>query len=182
MSFVYKFEDYCLDSDRRELRRGADLVTVEPQVFDLLEYLIRNRDRIVGKDDLIAGVWNGRIVSDSTLSSRITATRQAIGDNGEQQRLIRTISRKGFRFVGVVSHAQETRDESIAKSALSAGYVAALPKSEVVPLPLPDKPSIAVLPFANLSGDPKQEYFVANTALVGGLRSASNDFNWSRAI
>jgi TolB-like protein len=176
MSFVYKFEDYCLDSDRRELRRGADLVTVEPQVFDLLEYLIRNRDRIVGKDDLIAGVWNGRIVSDSTLSSRITATRQAIGDNGEQQRLIRTISRKGFRFVGVVSHTQETRDESIAKSALSAGYVSALPKSEVVPLPLPDKPSIAVLPFANLSGDPKQEYFV--DGVIEEVITALSQFRW----
>ena len=164
---AYKFEDYCLDAERRELRRGAHLVAVEPQVFDLLEYLIRNRDRIVGKDDLIEGVWNGRIVSDSTLSSRITATRQAIGDDGEQQRLIRTIPRKGFRFVGDVGQTQETRDTS-AKSGSSKAYV--------VPPSLPDKPSIAVLPFANLSGESGQEYFV--DGIIEEVITALSQFRW----
>ena len=164
---AYKFEDYYLDSDRRELRRGAHRVTVEPQVFDLLEYLIRNRDRIVCKDDLIEGVWNGRIVSDSTLSSRITATRHAIGDDGERQRLIRTIPRKGFRFVGDVDQTQETRDSS-AKSGPSAAYV--------VPPSLPDKPSIAVLPFANLSGEPGQDYFV--DGIIEEVITALSQFRW----
>ncbi|MCC6947401.1 MAG: response regulator [Bradyrhizobiaceae bacterium] len=99
---IYEFENFRLDADRRELRRGAELVALEPQVFDVLEYLIRNRERIVSKNDLIADVWDGRIVSDSTLSSRITAVRHAIGDSGEAQRLLRTVSRKGFRFVGEV--------------------------------------------------------------------------------
>ena len=112
---IYTFEGFSLDADRRELWRGTDLITVEPQVFDLLEYLIRNRERIVSKDDLIADVWEGRIVSDSTLSSRITAVRQAVGDSGDQQRLIRTVFRKGFRFVGAVHEKPTLRDGDSAK-------------------------------------------------------------------
>lgn len=99
---VYVFEGYSLDPDRRELRRGTDLVAVEPQVFDILQLLISERERVVSKDDLIAAVWGGRIVSESTLSSRITAARHAVGDSGEKQRLIRTIARRGLRFVGEV--------------------------------------------------------------------------------
>ena len=91
-----------LDTDRRELRRGSEPIAVEPQVFDLLVYLVQNRDRVVSKDDLIASVWGGRIVSDSTLTSRINAARKAVGDSGEDQKLIRTIARKGLRFVGAV--------------------------------------------------------------------------------
>jgi DNA-binding winged helix-turn-helix (wHTH) protein/pimeloyl-ACP methyl ester carboxylesterase len=102
----FLFGDYALDLERRELRRGADLVEVEPQVFDLLAYLVENRDRVASKDDLLAAVWHGRIVSESTLTSRITAARQAIGDSGEQQRFIRTVSRRGFRFVGEVREQQ----------------------------------------------------------------------------
>jgi DNA-binding winged helix-turn-helix (wHTH) protein/pimeloyl-ACP methyl ester carboxylesterase len=98
----FLFGDYVLDLERRELRRGGDLVQVEPQVFDLLAYLVEHRDRVASKDDLLAAVWHGRIVSESTLTSRITAARHAIGDSGEQQRFIRTVSRRGFRFVGEV--------------------------------------------------------------------------------
>ena len=95
---IYNFENYSLDVDRQELRRGADLVAADPQVFDLLLYLVRNRERVVSKDDLIEHVWKGRIVSDSTLTSRITTVRQAISDSGNDQRLIRTIARKGIRL------------------------------------------------------------------------------------
>src|SRR5262249_50363376 len=98
----FLFGDYALDLERRELRRGAELVEVEPQVFDLLAYLVENRDRVASKDDLLAAVWRGRIVSESTLTSRITAARHAIGDSGDQQRFIRTLSRRGFRFGGEV--------------------------------------------------------------------------------
>ena len=98
----FLFAGHKLDTDRRELRRGDDVVAVEPQVFDLLVYLVQNRDRVVSKDDLIAAVWRNRIVSDSTLTSRINAARKAVGDSGEGQRLIRTIARKGLRFVGTV--------------------------------------------------------------------------------
>jgi DNA-binding winged helix-turn-helix (wHTH) protein/pimeloyl-ACP methyl ester carboxylesterase len=98
----FAFENQALDVDRRELRRGSELIAIEPQVFDLLVYLLRNRDRVVSKDDLIAGVWGGRIVSESTLDSRINAVRKAVGDSGERQRLVRTVARKGIRFVGDV--------------------------------------------------------------------------------
>jgi pimeloyl-ACP methyl ester carboxylesterase/DNA-binding winged helix-turn-helix (wHTH) protein len=99
----FRFENHLLDVDRRELRRGTELIEVEPRVFDLLLYLVQNRDRVVTKDDLIAGVWGGRIVSDSTLTSRINAARRALGDNGDEQRLIRTVVRRGIRFVGDVN-------------------------------------------------------------------------------
>jgi pimeloyl-ACP methyl ester carboxylesterase/DNA-binding winged helix-turn-helix (wHTH) protein len=105
----FAFNDLRLDVGRRELWRGAELVAIEPQVFDLLVYLIESRDRVVSKDDIIASVWGGRIVSESTLSSRITAVRKAIGDSGEQQALIRTISRKGIRFVGTVLESDASK-------------------------------------------------------------------------
>ncbi|TPL06156.1 transcriptional regulator [Mesorhizobium sp. B2-4-14] len=142
----YLFEDFALDGDRRELRRGNELVPVEPQVFDLLQYLIRNRERVVSKDDLVDAVWQGRIVSDATLASRVNAARSALQDNGEQQRLVRTILRRGFRFVGTV------REE--------AGAEAAAPVEKPKPdLGIPARPSIAVLPFVNMSGDADQDYF-----------------------
>ena len=102
----YLFEDFALDTDWRELRRGADLVPTTPQVLDLLDYLIRHRERVVSKDDLISAVWNGRIVSDAALTTRLNAARAAIGDDGDKQRLIKTLPRKGFRFVGAVHEGQ----------------------------------------------------------------------------
>jgi len=143
---LYSFDNFLVDTERRELRRDGQTRAVEPQVFDLLEYLIRNRDRVVSRDDLLAGVWNGRIVSESTLASRINAARNAIGDNGEDQRLIRTILRKGVRFVGTVREADAERSTR-----------AATPSSNA--LALPERPSIAVLAFANLSSDAEQDYF-----------------------
>ena len=147
---LYFFDEYALDTDRRELRRGEGLLPVEPKVFDLLTHLIGRRDRVVSKDDLIAGVWMGRIVSDSALTSCINAARVAIGDSGESQRLIKTLRRKGVRFVGTVRE-----ENSPAGLALPGGPLAS-PRPALV---LPDKPSVAVLPFTNMSGDPDQEYF-----------------------
>jgi len=136
---LFWFEDYVLDTDRRDLRRGSARLSIQPQVFDLLVFLVRNRDRVVSKDDLLASVWGGRIVSESTLASRINAARRIIGDNGEQQRLIRTIIGKGVRFVG---KAREQKDAD------QSGAPPVLPRL-----------SIVVLPFANLSNDPEQEAF-----------------------
>ena len=144
----FLFENYTLDTDRRELLCGAERIAVEPQVLDLLIHLLENRDRVVSKDDLIASVWGGRVVSDSTLTSRINAARKAVGDSGVKQKLIRTIARKGLRYVG---------DVHIRPMGLK-------PQPEIhepsrAALPLPDRPAIAVLPFLNMSGDPEQEYF-----------------------
>jgi class 3 adenylate cyclase len=118
---IYAFEEYLLDAYRRELRRGAALIAAEPQTFDLLLYLIQNRERVVSKDDLMAAVWSGRIVSESTLSSQINAVRHAIGDDGERQILVRTLPRKGFRFVGEVR-------EQCARERFSGGEVADTPQ------------------------------------------------------
>jgi TolB-like protein len=137
----FRFEEFALDPDRRELLRGTTSLAMEPQVFDLLLYLVRNRDHVVSRDDLLASVWQGRIVSESALSTRINAVRVALGDNGEAQRLIRTLPRKGLRFVGTVQEEPAPRE---------AGTAA--------PHQPPDIPSIAVLAFANLSADPEQDY------------------------
>jgi DNA-binding winged helix-turn-helix (wHTH) protein/class 3 adenylate cyclase/predicted ATPase len=113
---LYLFEDYVFDTDQRELRRGPRLISLQPQVFDLLEYLIRNRERVVTKDDLFGAIWGGRIVSESALTTRINAARTAIGDNGEDQRLIRTLPRKGLRFVGMVREGEHKPVENLAEA------------------------------------------------------------------
>ena len=115
----YLFEDYALDTERRELRRGDAPVAVEPKVFDLLAYVIENRGRVVSRDDLIAHVWEGRIVSESALARCINGARSAIGDSGEAQRLIKTFQRKGLRFVGAVREEQPPSG-SAAKQPLTA--------------------------------------------------------------
>jgi len=164
---LYSFETYTLDTDRRELRRATDLIAVEPQVFDLLEYLIRSRDRVVSRDDLIGSIWGGRIVSESALSTRINAARTAVGDCGAEQRLIKTFPRKGVRFLGAVREYQKSTDRSFTEFLPLEGPQAQLgvpqPAETITAgephLPSPDKPSIAVLPFSSLSPDPDQEYF-----------------------
>jgi pimeloyl-ACP methyl ester carboxylesterase/DNA-binding winged helix-turn-helix (wHTH) protein len=141
----FLFENHVLDTDRRELWRGSEPVAVEPQVFDLLLYLVRNRDRVVSKDDLIAAVWGGRIVSDSTLDSRINAARKAVGDNGGQQRLIRTIARKGVRFVCAVDEPKAAESKpAVVKAAVSAQPpVTASPQHDIHFCTAPDGVRIA---------------------------------------
>jgi len=135
---LFLFEDYALDTDRRELHHRSTLISIEPQVFDVLEYLIRNRDRVVSKDELLASVWRGRIVSDSTLASRINAARRAIGDDGERQRLIRTTIGRGLRFTataieGVAQAAVTTREMAEASERFETALVS--PKSNKTQLP-----------------------------------------------
>ncbi|HWP26137.1 MAG TPA: winged helix-turn-helix domain-containing tetratricopeptide repeat protein [Xanthobacteraceae bacterium] len=173
---IYRFENFVLDVGRRELLNGTTLVAVEPQVFDLISYLVQNRERVVSKDDLIEHVWNGRVVSESTLTSRITSARQALGDDGENQRLIRTVSRKGLRFVAEVREgegpAQAAKPEAVGPS-----FDPVPPVSHGTLLPrLPDKPSIAVLPFTNMSGDPEQEYF--SDGITEDIITALSRLHW----
>ena len=151
---ILQFLDYEIDINRRRLTRAETLVHVEPQVFDLLVYLVQNRDRVVSKDDLFATVWEGRIVSDSTLTSRINAVRKAVGDSGKEQKLIGTIARKGFRFLGEV-RAPAAPDPT------SAGGRPPTETSEHSrsTRPLTERPAIAVLPFTNMSGEAEQDYF-----------------------
>ena len=126
MSVQFIFSDHRLDTQRRELHRGSEPVAVEPQVFDLLAYLVENRDRVVSKDDIITAVWGGRIVSDSTLNSRINAARKAISDSGKTQRLIRTSSRKGFRFIGAVDEPDRANKPAVSEDASLTDRVPAL--------------------------------------------------------
>lgn len=143
------FAGHEVDLRRQELRRNGVRVHVEPQVFDLLLHLVRNRDRVVSKDELLDVVWNGRIVSEAALSSRINAARKALGDDGERQALIRTIHKRGFRFMGEVTELadEETPD---APAATPAEPPRADPSR---------RPSVVVLPFANLSSEPDTDYF-----------------------
>jgi TolB-like protein len=167
----FLFGGHTLDTDRRELRRNSGPVAVEPQVFDLLVYLVQNRDRVVSKNDLIASVWGGRAVSDSTLTSRINAARKAVGDNGEDQKLIRTIPRKGLRFVGAV------RAQPSGEAARPGGTP--LDNSPWQPRPgvaLRNRPAIAVLPFTNMSGDPEQEYF--SDGITEDIITALSKLRW----
>lgn len=143
---IYRFDDCVFDCERRELRRSGFLQALEPQVFDLLEYLIRHRHRVVAKDDLLKAVWSGRIVSDAAIDTRISAARQAVGDNGAEQRLIRTLRTKGFRFIGIVREDVPRAARRIVEGNGNRTFPA-------------DHPTIAVVPFANLNGDPDQQKF-----------------------
>jgi TolB-like protein/Flp pilus assembly protein TadD len=141
----YSFEDYVLDSDRLELRRGEKLVSLEPRVFDLLAYVVRNRERVVTKDDMIKAIWNGRIVSESTLTSCINGVRSAVGDDGDRQRLIKTLPRKGIRFVG------DVREEQAHGGQIASRATPASDQGE--------KPAVAVLPFEAIGSDVELESF-----------------------
>jgi TolB-like protein len=164
----FVFGECVLDTGRRELSRGSEPVAVGPQVFDLLIHLIENRDRVVSKDELFDVIWRGRTISESTLTSHVNFARRAIGDNGEEQRLIRTISRKGFRFVGDVREAPSLGAE---KSKVAEAGPSHLNITSLGALALPDQPSVAVLPFLNLSGDPDQDYFADGVVedIIGAL-------------
>jgi TolB-like protein len=167
----FLFEGHVLDTATRELRRGFESVAVEPQVLDLLVYLVENRDRVVSKDDLIASVWGGRIVSDAALTSRVYAARKAVGDSGRDQKLIRTISRKGLRFVGQL----DTPPSEQIRLPARAVTVAARSLERRVAI-VHDRPVIAVLPFTNMSDDPEQEYF--SDGISEDLITALSKLRW----
>lgn len=131
----------------------------------MLLYLIRNRERVVSKGDLISAIWGGRVISDAALATRLNAARAAIGDDGDQQRLIKTLQRKGFRFIGGVREIDGPHEDNGASPSAQAAL--SLPG-------FPDKPSIAVLPFENLSGDQEQEYFA--DGLVDDITTALSRF------
>ena len=136
---IYRFGSFTFDTDGFVLASGPQPLSVEPQVFSLIQFLIENRDRVVTKDELFENIWDGRIVSDAALASRINSARRALGDDGKTQAVIRTFPRRGFRFI-----AEIVGDEGRSGDGQSQSL---------------NRPSIAVLAFNNLSGDTEQEYF-----------------------
>ena len=170
---ILTFDGHVLDLERRELRRGALFIKLEPQVFDLLTYLVRHRDRVVGKDELIEAVWCGRIVSDAALTTRINAVRRAVGDNGIAQRLIRTLRRKGFRFIGEVSEAGATQ-QPFEPEALSPTEIGVLDPV------FAEKASVAVIPFFIFGGGLGERSFA--DGLTEDVVTALSRFRWLRVI
>ncbi len=174
MQFV--FEDYVLDQERRELTLRGQVVAIGPQVFDLLLELVTNRDRVVSKNDLLKAVWGSRIVSESTITSHINAVRKAIGDTGEEQRLVRTVARKGYRFVGEIRASAVGVAQQPDRPGIGENTPVEPKETSPSTLVLPDKPSITVLPFQNLSGDPEQEYFA--DGVVEDIIAALSRIRW----
>ena len=172
-NLVWSFDGHVLDLDRRELRRAGALIKVEPQVFDLLVYLVRHRDRVVSQEELLQVVWRGRIVSDSALTTRINAARRAINDNGKAQRLIRTLRRKGIRFVGEVGEMANMATTAVSQP--PAGAQVRLFTAASV-----GRPSIAVLPFVAL-GSQLDERRLA-IGLVEDIVVALSRFRWLSVV
>ncbi|HKF30573.1 MAG TPA: winged helix-turn-helix domain-containing protein [Candidatus Binataceae bacterium] len=171
----FRFADFEIDVARHELRRGGAIVRIEPQVFDVLVHLIRNRDRIVSRNELVDAIWLGRIVSEATLSSRISAARRALGDSGNDQSLIRTLHKRGFRFVGDVD------DDSFAPAVIgtekgispqNAAHDAAKHMATHEPLPLTGEPLTAVPSFDNMARGSDQKYFAHSLATAVAPRPA----------
>ncbi len=156
------FADYEMDLRRQELRRAGQVVHTEPQVFDLLLLLVRNRDRVVSKDELFGTIWNGRIVSEAALSSRINAARKAIGDDGDRQTLIRTIHKRGFRFVGEVRETATVASVPAGESGTAPRQLAHQPAAAAADPPAAEapvrKPALAVMPFEDLGPDAGNQY------------------------
>lgn len=148
----YEFDDFTLDTDCFELSKAGTVVHSEPQVIELLALLVENSDRMVSKDEINKVVWKGRLVSEAALSSRIKSARQILGDDGKSQRYIRTIHKKGFRFVGVVK-GQVQEQEALRQPALNQESTQAGPSVRRI-----EKPKVAVLPFLNLTTETEQEY------------------------
>ncbi len=167
---IYRFDDFELDTEKRELRFRGELRPIEPQVFDLLNFLIDRRDSIVSRDQIYEALWPRRIVSDSLLGSRVNAARRAINDDGVRQRFIRTLRRNGIRFVGAVT-------EEISKSELPVSSPAAASR---IALTVSDSPSIVVVPFIRI-GDANVCPSVA-AELADEVGFALHRIDWLRVI
>jgi len=125
-------------------------VEIEPKVFDLLCYLVKNRDRLVTRDELFENLWRGQVVSDTSLSNQVKAARRAIGDDGRKQAMIKTIHGRGYRFLKTVNALEQKPEAQLSQDQAAAEPAAIDSNAE---------PSIAVLPFVNMSGDPDQDFF-----------------------
>ncbi len=164
---IYRFENFELDIDRYELRENGVPVAIQPQVFSLLALLVSNSDRMISKEEMIEKIWNGRIISEAAISSRVKSVRQALGDDGKAQRFIRTVHGRGFRFVGELDTAKEAARENLDEIS---------PSTDMTGESAVSRPAIAVLPFLNLSGDADQEYF--SDAITQDIITNLSKYRW----
>lgn len=155
---IFCFGDWQLDTGLYELRHQGRPKKVEPQVFDLLHCLLRHHDRVVSRDEIVADVWEGRAVSEATISTCLKGVRQAIGDDGHAQSLVQTVRGRGFRFVGEVIEVPSTRSSTEASRARLNRAGIEPPAPSAPARSATDRPTLAVLPFANL-GEHVDEYF-----------------------
>jgi TolB-like protein len=164
---TWTFGDFRLDPDRFQLSRGGQPVRLEPQVLSMLIHLVRNRDRMVTKDEIVAAVWQGQAVSDASISSRIRSVRQAVGDDGARQAVIRTVHGRGFRFVA----------EAAALPPVHAASERAVPQSPDHP---GGRPSIAVMPFQPLGKSP--DLAIMGDAIPHEIIEALSRLRWLAVI
>ena len=142
---IYRFNEFEIDTQNYQLRHNGKAVEIEPKVYDLLCYLVANRDRLITRDELFDKIWAGQVVSDTSLSNQVKAARKAIGDSGNVQSSIKTVHGRGYQFISATEEmVAQAKDQATLETAV---------------LDLPEKPSIAVLPFTNMNGDPGQDYF-----------------------
>jgi DNA-binding winged helix-turn-helix (wHTH) protein/tetratricopeptide (TPR) repeat protein len=167
-SMIFRFDSCVLDAERRELRRDGLLYPLEPQVFDLIEFLIRNRERVVSKDDLVTAIWKGRTISDAALDTRISMARHAIGDSGSEQRLIRTLRTKGFRFIGAVHEEAQQNPTASAFDNIAPTHKLAW---SVIGTPI-----LAVRPFLNVTEDSGRQHLM--DALAEEIIIELTNFGW----
>lgn len=173
-SITYRFEQFELDADRFELRVRGEPTHIEPQVLSLLLLFASNPDRLIGKDEIIEKIWGGRIVSEATVTTRIKSARRALGDDGAQQRFIRTVHKKGYRFLAEVTFVPEQ----------SGGRAPAPPQlagpREPPTQNIDGRPSIAVLPFRLLSAE--GPFSIVADALADELISDLSRLRWLLVI
>jgi DNA-binding winged helix-turn-helix (wHTH) protein len=157
---MFQFEGYTLDAARSSLRTADREVQLRPKSFDVLHYLVEHADRLVTKEELIKAIWPNVVATDESLTHCVSEARQAIGDVG--QAIIKTVPRRGYRFAAAVSRIVTTaggQPSAVAEAKHSPSGSDASDAGQDLGAPLPDRPSVAVLPFTNLSGEPQQDYF-----------------------
>ena len=162
----YRFENYELDTTRHEFRAFGVLRLLEPRVFDVLLHFVRGQGRLVSRDELITTIWDGRIVSESTIDACVHAVRKAVDDNGRSQRLIKTVPRRGYRFLAEVKALRDIKWGTLSED----------DPSNWGKLPFEGRPTVVVLPIENLDGDHQQKYFadgITDDIIIGLSRFRS---------